>query len=53
MVQTDGIPIPTKLTKKSKRILQSLLMFSPSQRSSVEEILVILNEPLKHQKVNE
>lgn len=44
MIKEKGIPIPTKLTTKSKKLLQSMLMYSPLKRASVEKILEILNE---------
>lgn len=44
MIKEKGIPIPTKLTAKSKKLLQSMLMYSPLKRANCEKILEIMNE---------
>ena len=43
LIREKGIPIPSKLSKKSKKILQSMLMFNPTKRSTCEAVLGLLH----------
>lgn len=38
-IKEKGIPIPRDLNEKTKRILQSMLMYNHSKRSSCEQLL--------------
>lgn len=38
-IREKGIPIPARLSSKSKKILQIMLMFSPARRSHVDDVL--------------
>ena len=42
LIREKGIPIPSKLGKKSKKIIQNMLMFNPAKRASCESVLAIL-----------
>ena len=42
LLREKGIPIPSKLSKKSKKLLQSMLMFNPTKRATCESILGFL-----------
>ena len=43
-IKEKGIPIPTNLTRKSKKLLQSMLMYNPNRRATCEMALEILHE---------
>lgn len=43
-IREKGIPIPSKLSRKSKKLIQYMLMYSPFKRATCEDLLKYIHE---------